>query len=60
METTNNKSKNLVDLMMESQSNVLDKVIDTTKKLTKDIPFVNETLDKGISFTKMQFKLHQI
>lgn len=52
METTNNKSKNLVDLMMETQSNVLDKVVDTTKKLTKDIPFVNETLDKGHKFYK--------
>ncbi len=47
MASTNNKSKNLVDLMMETQSKTMDQVIDTTKKLTKDIPFVNETLDKG-------------
>lgn len=47
METTNNKSKNLVDLMIESQSNVVDQIVDTTKKLTKDLPFVNETIDKG-------------
>ncbi len=47
MATTNNKSKNLVDLMIETQSKTMDQVIDTTKKLTKDIPFVNETLDKG-------------
>jgi hypothetical protein len=52
METTNNKSKNLVDLMIESQSNVVDQIVDTTKKLTKDIPFVNETIDKGHKFYK--------
>ena len=52
MESTNNKSKNLVDLMIETQSNVMDQVVETTKKLTKDIPFVNETLDKGNKFYK--------
>jgi hypothetical protein len=44
MASTNNKSKNLVDLMMETQSKTMDQVIDTTKKLTKDIPFVNEII----------------
>lgn len=47
MATTNNKSKNLVDLMIDAQSNIVDQAIETTKKLTKEIPFVNETLDKG-------------
>lgn len=56
METTNNNPKNFVDLMIESQSNVVDQMIDTTKKLAKDVPFVNETLDKGHQFYKEALK----
>ncbi|MBK8954201.1 MAG: hypothetical protein IPM34_01410 [Saprospiraceae bacterium] len=43
----NNHSKSFVDLVVETQSSVIDQFVDATKKLTKDVPFVHETLDKG-------------
>lgn len=43
----NNHSKSYVDLVVETQSSVIDQFVDATKKLTKDVPFVHETLDKG-------------
>ncbi|MBK9109443.1 MAG: hypothetical protein IPM92_13990 [Saprospiraceae bacterium] len=43
----NNHTKSYVDLVVETQSSVIDQFVDATKKLTKDVPFVHETLDKG-------------
>ncbi|MBP8725223.1 MAG: hypothetical protein KBF37_02315 [Saprospiraceae bacterium] len=42
-----NKSKNLVDLVVETQAKVVDQFVDATRHLTKDVPAVQETLDKG-------------
>ncbi len=47
METTNNKSKGVMDTLIENQGQMVDHLVDATKKLTKDVPFVSETLDKG-------------
>lgn len=47
MASKTNKSKNLVDLMVENQTKIADQFVDATKKLTNDVPFVKETLDKG-------------
>lgn len=43
----NNNTKSFVDLVVETQSSVVDQFVDATKKLVKDVPFVHETLDKG-------------
>ena len=48
MSTKNNQNnKSFVDLVVETQSSVVDQFVDATKNLTKDVPFVHETLDKG-------------
>ncbi len=52
MATNGNNSKNMVDLMVENQTKLVDQAVEATKKLTKDIPFVNETLDKGNNLFK--------
>ena len=38
--------------MVENQTKLVDQAVEATKKLTKDIPFVNETLDKGNNLFK--------
>ena len=41
------KSKTVIDQMIETQSALVNQAMEATKKLTSNIPVVNETLDKG-------------
>ncbi|MEP7194981.1 MAG: poly(R)-hydroxyalkanoic acid synthase subunit PhaE [Saprospiraceae bacterium] len=50
--STKEKSKNLLNDFIETQVNVVDKIVENTKKIAKDLPIVNETLDKGYKAIK--------
>ncbi len=46
------KNKTMINDILDAQSNMVDQMVETTKKLTKNIPLVNETLDKGNTMFK--------
>ncbi|MBK7810460.1 MAG: hypothetical protein IPO62_03115 [Saprospiraceae bacterium] len=41
------KTKSTVDHMIDTQGAIVDKAVEVTKKLSANVPMVNETLDKG-------------
>ncbi|HMW37987.1 MAG: hypothetical protein K1X68_00560 [Saprospiraceae bacterium] len=41
------KSSNFMNEMIDAQTQVMDQVVESAKNLTKNVPFVSETLDKG-------------
>jgi len=41
------KTQGFFDTLVETQAKFVNEAVETTKKLAKDLPIVNETLDKG-------------
>ncbi|MBK9270870.1 MAG: hypothetical protein IPM48_04680 [Saprospiraceae bacterium] len=41
------KTKNIVEQIIDTQATMVEKAVEATKKLSSNIPMVNETLDKG-------------
>ncbi len=54
--STKDKSKNLVNEILETQANAVDQLVENTKKITQNIPIVQETIDKGHAVLKESLK----
>ena len=52
MANKTNSSKNFFENMLETQQQVMDTLVENTKKLTNGNTLINETIDKGTQITK--------
>ncbi|NOT36950.1 MAG: hypothetical protein HOP11_06200 [Saprospiraceae bacterium] len=53
---TKEKNKTMINDIIDAGSEMMDQMVETSKKLTKNIPIVNETIDKGHSVLKSNLK----
>jgi len=42
-----NRSSDLIDNVIDTHAKAVDQIVENSKKLTKDLPLVNETIDKS-------------
>ena len=52
MANKSNSSKNFFENMLETQQQVMDTLVENTKKLTNGNTLINETIDKGTEMYK--------
>lgn len=53
---SNEKNKTMINDLIDTQSNMVDQMVESTKNITKNIPFVSETIDRGHKIVKDNLK----